>query len=104
MYPKWAIGLSMIGYITYMMANFYPTWATMAPASFIVGLAAAPLWSAKCTYLTETGKWYSKMTGATEDDVINRFFGFFFMSFQTCKYATLVAMHLLYYICYFCLF
>ncbi|OWF34739.1 protein unc-93 homolog A-like [Mizuhopecten yessoensis] len=82
---KWTVALSMICYIVYMAANFYAVWGTMAVASVIVGLGAAPLWSAKCTYLTQTAVWYAKHTGATEDDVINRFFGFFFMVFQTSQ-------------------
>ncbi|XP_046375465.1 protein unc-93 homolog A-like [Haliotis rufescens] len=82
---KWTIPLSMLGYILYMGANFYPVWGLMAPAAVILGLGAAPLWSAKCTYLTQTGVWYAKMTGQTEDAVINAFFGVFFMIFQTSQ-------------------
>ena len=85
---KWTIFFSMLCYILYMCANFYVRYYTIIPSAIILGLGAAPLWSAKCTYLTETGVWYSKITGTTEDDVINRFFGFFFMMFQTSKYTS----------------
>ncbi|KAJ8302834.1 hypothetical protein KUTeg_019230 [Tegillarca granosa] len=80
---KWTIALSMLCYILYMAANFYAIWGLIAPSAVILGLGAAPLWSAKCTYLTHTAVWYSEMTGTTTDDVINRFFGIFFMTFQT---------------------
>ena len=86
---KWTIAFSMLCYILYMCANFYVRYYTIIPSAIILGLGAAPLWSAKCTYLTETGVWYSKLTGTTEDDVINRFFGFFFMVFQISKYTYL---------------
>lgn len=82
---KWTIAASMICYILYMAANFHAVWGLIVPASIIIGLGAAPLWSAKCTYLTRTAVWYAKLTNATEDDVINRFFGFFFMVFQTSQ-------------------
>ncbi|KAL5021975.1 hypothetical protein ScPMuIL_001130, partial [Solemya velum] len=82
---KWTVAFSMLCYIGYMAANFYAHWGLMAPTAVILGLGAAPLWSAKCTYLTQTGVWYSKMTGTTEDDIVNRFFGFFFMMFQTSQ-------------------
>ena len=82
---KWTIPLAMAGYVLYMLANFYAIWGLMAPAAIILGLGAAPLWSAKCTYLTQVGVWYSKLTGTTEDAVINRFFGIFFMIFQTSE-------------------
>ena len=83
---KWTVAFSMLTYILYMVANFYATWGTIIPGAIILGLGAAPLWSAKCTYLTETGTWYAKMTGTTSDDIINRFFGIFFMIFQTSEY------------------
>ncbi|XP_050399300.1 protein unc-93 homolog A [Patella vulgata] len=82
---KWTIPLSMCGYVLYMGANFYAVWGTMIPAAIILGLGAAPLWSAKCAYLTETGIWYAKLTGQSEDATINRFFGIFFMIFQTSQ-------------------
>lgn len=82
---KWTIVASMACYILYMVANFYAKWGTMMPSSVIVGLGAAPLWSAKCAYLTETGIHYAKMMGETSDAVVNRFFGVFFAFFQTSK-------------------
>lgn len=87
---KWTIALSMCCYVVYMAANFYAVWALMVPASIIIGFGAATLWSAKCTYLTQMAVWYSKLTGATQDDIVNRFFGFFFMFFQTSMTHLLV--------------
>ena len=83
---KWTVAFSMLCYILYMGANFYAIWGTIIPGAVILGLGAAPLWSAKCTYLTQTGVWYSKQTGQVEDDIINRFFGVFFMIFQSSEY------------------
>jgi len=80
---KWTMAVSMVCYILYMAANFHAVWGLIVPASIIIGLGAAPLWSSKCTYLTQLAVWYSELKGVTEDDVINRFFGFFFMAFQT---------------------
>lgn len=50
---KYTMALSMLAYSTYIAAQFYPSLATLAPSGILVGLAAAPLWSAKCTYLTK---------------------------------------------------
>lgn len=46
---------------------------------------AAPLWTAKCTFLTDLGTHHSKFTGETPEVVINRFFGIFFAMFQSSK-------------------
>jgi len=79
---KWTICLSIVGYVFYTFANFYPTWYTMIPASIMVGLSAAPLWAAKCTYLTTLAHKYSSISRQTTDTVVNRFFGIFFLFFQ----------------------
>jgi hypothetical protein len=44
---------------------------------------AAPLWTAKCTYLTETAGYYARLSKETTEMVVNRFFGIFFAMFQT---------------------
>ena len=50
---KWAMVVSMLGYSFFVAAQFYPTYYTLLPAAIIMGLAAAPMWSAKCTFFTE---------------------------------------------------
>ena len=55
---KWTMFISILGYTTYSLGNFYPSWGTLVPTSIIVGLSGAPLWSAKSAYLTTAAKRY----------------------------------------------
>ncbi|XP_052063053.1 protein unc-93 homolog A-like [Mytilus californianus] len=80
---KWTIAASMVCYLLYMAANFHAVWSLIVPASVIIGLGAAPLWSAKCSYLTRMAMWYALLTNSTAHHVMSRFFGFFFMVYQT---------------------
>ena len=50
---KWTLVLSVFTYSFYIAAQFYPEFYTLIPTAFILGMGAAPLWSAKCTYLTQ---------------------------------------------------
>merc|ERR1719192_911520 len=59
---KWGLVACMFCYTVYIAAQFYPSFATLAPASIIVGIGAAPMWSAKCTYLTQVGNRYADLT------------------------------------------
>jgi MFS family permease len=52
---KLTIVVSMIAYVLYMLANFVPRYYSLMPASVLAGVASACLWSAKCTYITESG-------------------------------------------------
>lgn len=53
------------------------------PTSVILGLGGAPLWSAKCTYLTISGNAQAAAHGQLASDVINQYFGIFFFIFQS---------------------
>ena len=48
-----------------------------------LGIAAGPLWAAKCTYLTSSAIEYSKIIGKNQDPVVTHFFGVFYAIFQT---------------------
>lgn len=80
---KWTLVLSMTGYVLYTVSNYYARWGTLIPASIIIGICAAPLWSSKCAYLTTTGIRYSQLSRETQDAVVTRYFGIFFLIFQS---------------------
>ncbi|NXN97631.1 UN93A protein, partial [Rhinopomastus cyanomelas] len=80
---KWTIAGSMCCYIAFSLGNFYASWFTLIPASVVLGLGGAPLWSAKCTYLTIAGTSYAEKAGKDGKDIINQYFGVFFLIFQS---------------------
>jgi len=84
---RWTIVVSFLGYIVYIAANGYAVWGTMTTASVLVGLCAAPLWTAQCSYFTVIAQHYQRLTGQNSDVVVSRFFGLFFMFFQACEYS-----------------
>lgn len=56
---------------------------TLIPTSLILGLGGAPLWSAKCTYLTISGNAQAAAEGKRSSDIISQYFGVFFFLFQS---------------------
>ncbi|KAG5890521.1 hypothetical protein JTB14_022754 [Gonioctena quinquepunctata] len=79
---KWAIAVSFILYMPFIMAQFYPRFYTMIPAGLAIGFGGGPLWCAKCTYLTVISEAYAKISGVGADIVVTRFFGIFFMFYS----------------------
>lgn len=53
------------------------------PTSILLGLGAAPLWSAQGSYLTSLGHAHADKTGRLSKDVVNQYFGLFFLIFQS---------------------
>ena len=50
---KWSLVLSVLCYSFYIAAQFYPEFYTLVPTAVVLGMGAAPLWIAKCSYLTQ---------------------------------------------------
>ena len=79
---KWTIPICMFCYSIYIATQFYPTFYTIIPSGVLVGIAAAPLWSAKCTYLTRLGEIYAEILTSEVEPILVRFFGIFFFVFR----------------------
>ncbi|KAM4025290.1 protein unc-93 homolog A-like [Anomaloglossus baeobatrachus] len=82
---KWTLTIVTGLYITYTLANFYPRWYTLMPASVMLGLGASPFWAAKCTYLTVSARQHALKSDKKDIHVINQYFGIFFFVFQTSR-------------------
>ncbi|KAL3276266.1 hypothetical protein HHI36_020980 [Cryptolaemus montrouzieri] len=82
---KWTLCFSMMTYACYIGAQFYPKFYTLVPAGILLGIGAAPMWASKATYLTQVAGVYAKLTDQAVDGIIVRFFGFFFLAWQTAE-------------------
>ncbi|XP_020039066.2 protein unc-93 homolog A isoform X2 [Castor canadensis] len=80
---KWTIAGSMGLYVAFSLGNFHANWYTLIPTSILLGLGAAPLWSAQSTYLTVMGNSHAVKVGKLGKDVVNHYFGIFFLIFQS---------------------
>lgn len=79
---KWTLVICIFCYSTYIAAQFYPQFYTLLPTAFILGMGAAPMWSAKCTYLTQVAHRFAGLDGSDPEPVVVKFFGIFFFFFQ----------------------
>ena len=79
---KWTLVVCIFCYSTYMAAQFYPQFYTLIPTAFILGLGAAPMWSAKCTYLNQVAHKMAQLEGVATELVVVKFFAIFFFFFQ----------------------
>lgn len=82
---KWTLCCSMATYAFYIGAQFFPKFYTLVPAGILLGIGAAPMWASKATYLTQVAGVYAKLTDQAVDGIIVRFFGFFFLAWQTAE-------------------
>lgn len=82
---KWTLCVSMLCYAPYLAAQFHSRFYTLVPAGVVLGIGAAPMWASKATYITQVGSVYAKLTDQTVEAIVVRFFGFFFLAWQTAE-------------------
>ena len=85
--PKRTIALSLIGFISYSAANFYPRFYTMIPASIVHGFFMAVGYTAQSTYLTNISAGYAELVGKQTKHVLSQFHGTYFVFLQFSQIA-----------------
>jgi hypothetical protein len=83
--PKRSLAVSMISFVTYNIANFFPRFYTLLPMSAILGFSLAVVWTSHATYLTNIAIGYAKLTNAQASNIVSRFNGIFFAFFQASQ-------------------
>lgn len=69
----------------FVAANFYPKPEILITGGAIVGLSTGLLWTAQSCYVTMISVEYQKLNGELLDTLLSRFFGIFFMAFQSSQ-------------------
>ena len=78
----------MIAWLCHMLytgATFYPKWELLIPASFLLGLASAPLWTAQSLYITACGFSRAKTSTQSPYNIFSRFNGIFVAIYETSQ-------------------
>ncbi|XP_071093960.1 protein unc-93 homolog A-like [Haliotis cracherodii] len=85
--PKWTLVIAWVCHCVYTASNFYPTWATLIPASILLGAIAGPMWTSQGLYITASGMRLSKISGEKLHAVLSKLNGVFFMCYE-CTQVT----------------
>ncbi|XP_045191981.2 protein unc-93 homolog A-like isoform X2 [Mercenaria mercenaria] len=80
--PKICVSISCFGHLVYIIANNFPSFYVIIPASVVHGLSNALLWNALCTYITEIGLDEAILKSKVPSNVLSRYFGIFFLALQ----------------------
>jgi MFS family permease len=80
--PRISMVFGGVCFVVFMAANLHPIWATMIPASFLLGAGASALWTAQGVYLTACARLYAAETGKEPSETMGMFTGIFFGFFQ----------------------
>jgi len=85
--PKRTLSLSLVGFVMYSAANFYPRFYTMIPASVAHGFFMAIGYTAHTTYLANISAGYADLLGKQMKHVLSQFHGTYFIFLQFSQIA-----------------
>ena len=68
--------------LLYVVANYYPSWYTLIPASVLLGFAFAPIWAAGNAHLVKIAVVAAPALGLNQEHLISYLVGIFFTFFQ----------------------
>lgn len=80
--PKYTICISMVGYLSFVLANIHGSWFTLVPAGFLFGVGTGLHWVSAPSYIKILATKYSEATGQLETDVFSRLYPLWFSSFK----------------------
>jgi hypothetical protein len=79
---KTVILISWTCHAIYVGANFYSTWATLIPASILLGLVSGPLWVSQCMYIASHAYAYAHRCKLDPASILSEFNGVFVTLYQ----------------------
>ena len=77
--------VAWVCHVLYTAATFYPSWELLLPASILVGVASAPLWTAQSLYITACGYSHASHSSDSPYHIFSRFNGIFFAIYETSQ-------------------
>ena len=77
--------ISAVGLTLYDLANLYPTFQVLLPASLMVGFFLGVFWTANGTYRTQVADSYSESTGDTRQRILTKVNGTFFFFHRSAQ-------------------
>jgi MFS family permease len=79
---KWPLVLNEIFVIIFVLANFYPKFWTMLPASVLFGFSNSVLWTFQGSMISHLANEYAEYSKRKAENFLIRFFGFFYIIYQ----------------------
>ncbi|CAD6269809.1 unnamed protein product [Miscanthus lutarioriparius] len=83
--PKRALVVGTSGYVLFILANHFPSWYTMVPASLYLGFCASIIWVGQGTYLTSAALSHARDNNLPEGPTLGKFNGEFWGIFASTQ-------------------
>ncbi|XP_025100586.1 protein unc-93 homolog A-like isoform X2 [Pomacea canaliculata] len=82
---KRTLMMAWITHVLYTLSNFYPTFATLLPASFLLGAASGPMWTAQGLYISASSMDFVATSKMGMHEALSKFNGFFFACYESTQ-------------------
>ena len=94
---KYSLLGGFVCHLLYVVANYYPSWYTLIPASVLLGFASAPIWAAENAHLVKIAVVAAPALGLNQEHLISYLVGIFFTFFQGAQVPGNLASSLIFF-------
>ena len=94
---KYSLLGGFVCHLLYVVANYYPSWYTLIPASVLLGFASAPIWAAGSAHLVKIAVVAAPALGLNQEHLISYLVGIFFTFFQVAQIPGNLASSLIFF-------
>ena len=79
---KYTMMVAYIAMTVYTVFNYYSSWYTLVPGSFLLGIMFGPLWASQAVHITNLAHYHASTIKKRPEQVVFMFFGIYIFIFK----------------------
>lgn len=79
---RYTVILGLVGYLVYMVLNYYPSWHTLIPGSLAAGFGTGPIWIAGNCHVIALGEKMAPILKERKEVLIAKYIGILYLAYQ----------------------
>lgn len=79
---RYTVILGLVGYLVYMVLNYYPSWYTLIPGSLAAGFGTGPIWIAGNCHVIAIAERMAPILKERKEVLIAKYLGVLYLAYQ----------------------
>ena len=94
---RYTVIFGLVGYLIYMVLNYYPSWYTLIPGSLAAGFGTGPIWIAGNCHVIAIAERMAPILKERKEVLIAKYLGILYLAYQLSTPPGNIASSLIFY-------